>query len=103
MYLTPKKKSKLLSNESEFDFMQILSVERFMDLIKGFETLKNFLFDEKNKFNFDRISSMNMISNTFNLDDIVENKISKENKENLQTSENDEIMRKIVDMMDIHN
>lgn len=79
--------------------MKILSVERFMDLIRGFETLKNFLFHEKMKVNIDMISSINDITDCYDLNELIEKSLKNGNVKN----ENEEIMKNIIEMMKIHN
>lgn len=89
--LTPRKKSNAVPDD--FDFMEILSTEKFMELISGFEILKNFLFDEQSKKTINELISINRISDDlFYYDKYTNNQYIKDQK----------IMNDIIEMMDRH-
>jgi len=82
-----KRKLKFLTED--FEFLNFVSIERFMKLLSGFEAFKFYYFDEVNKFNFDILSDYFIFSENYNiisyLEDkpfyLVEQTISKEPKQ----------------------
>lgn len=87
--------------------MEILSTDKFMELLNGYETLKNFLFDETNKKNFMEISDINRITESLNFGPEVVEVIklfpANEMKE-VKPKEliNQRIMKDMIDMLDKH-
>lgn len=60
-------KRKLKFIKKDFEFLNFISIERFIKLLSGFEAFKFYYFDELNKFNFDCLSDYFIFSENYNV------------------------------------
>lgn len=52
----------------EFDFMEFISIEKYLKLLSGFEAFKFYYFNELNKFNFECISDLFIFSENYDFE-----------------------------------
>jgi len=67
MKVLPQSKKRKKYFDFEFDFMEFISIERYLGLLSGFEAFKFYYFTQANKFNFDCVQDLFIFSQNYNL------------------------------------
>jgi hypothetical protein len=96
--LSATRKSKFL--QETFDFMELVSIERYLKLLSGFEAFKFFYFSELNKFNFENFSDMFIFSQNYNFNILEENTFILNENSLPKDHEQQKIFEKFIDNLE---
>lgn len=63
--LVKKKKVKNITYQNHIDYNGLMSIDKYLKLLSGFEAFKSFFFNKINKFNFDSLADLYIFSGNF--------------------------------------
>ena len=96
--LSSTRKSKYL--QETFDFLEFVSIDRYLKLLSGFEAFKFFYFNELNKFNFENFSDLFIFSENYQHNILEENTHTLNEKSLPQDPTQKEIFDKFIENLE---